>query len=336
MQFKQIKIPTNNININTVIEGSGTPLFFIHGWPESFYSWRHQIKFFSKIGYKVIVPDVRGYGSSDKPENISDYSMKKITTDLIGILDYLGENKAHIVGHDWGAPISWYTSLLYPERILSVSGLSVPHSFLGSNIKPTEMLKELYKKNFFYILYFQEEGIAEKEFEKNMKNSLRLIFSNSDYQGMLKNIETMINHKKFKGEGFLDGMKKFETLPKWLKENDLIFYTDQFLRSGMRGPLNRYRCIDLDWVELNHLSNEKISRPSCFITGDLDPVNFMLLNGLKSSEQDKSDDELFKDHINKNYSDLRELQIIKECGHWTQQEKPNEVNKILMDFLDKI
>ena len=81
MQFKQIKIPTNNININTVIEGSGTPLFFIHGWPESFYSWRHQIKFFSKLGYKVIVPDVRGYGSSDRPENISDYSMKKITTD---------------------------------------------------------------------------------------------------------------------------------------------------------------------------------------------------------------------------------------------------------------
>ena len=99
---------------------------------------------------------------------------------------------------------------------------------------------------------------------------------------------------------------------------------------------DRYRCIDLDWEELNHLSNEKISKPSCFITGDLDPVNFMVLNGLKSSGQDKSDDELFKDHINKNYSDLRELQIIKECGHWTQQEKPNEVNKILMDFLDKI
>ena len=102
MKFKQIKIPTNNININTVIEGSGVPLFFIHGWPESFYSWRHQINFFSKLGYKVIVPDIRGYGSSDKPENIADYSMKKITTDLIGILDYLGENKAHIVGHDWG------------------------------------------------------------------------------------------------------------------------------------------------------------------------------------------------------------------------------------------
>ena len=336
MQFNQIKIPTNEININTVIQGSGTPLFLIHGWPESFYSWRHQINFFSKKGYKVIVPDIRGYGYSDKPKNVSDYSMKKITADLIGILDHLGDHHAHIVGHDWGGPISWYTSLLYPERILSVSGLSVPHSFLGNEIEPTKMLKELYKENFFYILYFQKEGIAEEEFEKDIKNSLRTIFSNSDYRGMLKNIETLMSQEKFKGEGFLKGMTSFENLPNWLNENDLIFYSNQFENSGMRGPLNRYRCIDLDWKELSHLSNKKIDKPSCFITGDLDPVNFMVLNGLKSSQPNKSDEDLYMDHINNNYNDLRELKIIRGCGHWTQQEKPNEVNKILLDFLNKI
>ena len=336
MQFNQIKIPTNDININTVIQGSGTPILFIHGWPESFYSWRHQIKFFSEKGFKVIAPDIRGYGASDKPKNVSDYSMKKIAADLIGILDHIGDQNAHIVGHDWGGPISWYTSLLYPERILSVSGLSVPHSFLGNEVKPTKMLKELYKNKFFYMLYFQKEGKAEEELEKNIKYSLRTIFSNSDYRGMLKNIKTLLHQEKLKGEGFLNGMTSFETLPDWLKEDDLVFYSNQFENSGMRGPLNRYRCIDLDWKELRYLSNKRVDKPSSFITGDLDPVNFMVLNGLKSTKSDKSDEELYMNHINKNYNDLRELKIIEGCGHWTQQEKHNEVNKILMDFLNKI
>jgi hypothetical protein len=181
------------------------------GWPGKFF-WvgDFQYNFFCKLQIQsLLFPDIIGYGSSDKPENIFAYSVKKLTTDLVGILDYLVENTAHVVVRDWGAPISWYTSLLYHERILSVSGLSVPHSFLGSNIKPTEMHQYPYKKNFFYILYFQEEGVAEKEFEKNIKNSLRLIFSISDYQGMLKNIETMINQKKFKGEGLFRWNEKF-------------------------------------------------------------------------------------------------------------------------------
>ena len=104
MQFNQLKIPTNEINLNVVVEGKGTPIIFVHGWPESFYSWRHQISTFSKLGYTVIAPDIRGYGDSEKPTNVFDYSMKKITADLIGILDYLGEKKAHIIGHDWVAP----------------------------------------------------------------------------------------------------------------------------------------------------------------------------------------------------------------------------------------
>ena len=336
MQFNQLKIPTNEINLNVVVEGKGTPIIFVHGWPESFYSWRHQINTFSKLGYTVIAPDIRGYGDSEKPTNVFDYSMKKITADLIGILDYLGEKKAHIIGHDWGAPIAWYTSLLFPNRILSVSGLSVPHSFLGNAEKPTNMLKKLYKDNFFYILYFQKEGPAEEEFEKNISETLKIIFSNSDYRGMTKNIETLAHQKKIKGLGFLDDMINYKDLPGWLTKNDLDFYTNQFEISGMRGPLNRYRCIDQDWEELEFLSNKKISKPSCFITGDLDPVNFMLLNSLKLLKNDESDEELLLNHINSNYSDLREFKIIESCGHWTQQEKPEEVNKILIDFLQKI
>ena len=123
-------VKTNGVEINTLIEGDGKPVMFVHGWPESWYSWRNQIEPFKNAGYKVIVPDIRGYGKSSNPEKIEEYTLKKITGDLIGILDYLDEKDAHIIGHDWGAPISWYTSLLYPERIISVSGLSVPFNCL--------------------------------------------------------------------------------------------------------------------------------------------------------------------------------------------------------------
>ncbi len=336
MKFNQKIIPTNNINISTVIEGDGEPVICVHGWPESWYSWRHQINPLVEAGYKVIVPDVRGYGNSDKPAKVSDYSMKELTNDIIGILDHIGEERAHIVGHDWGAPISWYTSLLHPERIISVTGLSVPHSFLGNGLKPTDLLKEIYKDNFFYILYFQEEGIAEKELEKDLYHSLKILFSNSDYYGLSQIIESLSGINKKKGAGFLDGMIEHNELPKWLSQDDLSYYANQFKNDGMRGPLNRYRCIDIDWQELSFLSNKKIEKPSCFITGEQDPVNFMILQGLRNSNNNKSDNELFKEHLNKNYSDLRELEIIKECGHWTQQEKPNEVNKILLDFIKKI
>ena len=167
-------IPTNGIKINAVVEGEGKPVIFVHGWPESWYSWRHQINPFKKAGYKVIIPDIRGYGGSEKPKDVYSYSLKEITNDLIGILDYLKEEEAHIIGHDWGAPISWYTSLLFPERILSVSGLSVPFNPFN-DIPPIKLLKQIYKNTFFYILYFQKIGVAEKELEKNLEKSLRLI-----------------------------------------------------------------------------------------------------------------------------------------------------------------
>ncbi len=326
MKFNQEKVKSNNITINTIIEGEGTPVVLVHGWPESWYSWRHQIIPFIESGFKVIIPDVRGYGNSEKPNNITDYSMKELTNDIVGILDFLQEDKAHIIGHDWGAPISWYTSLLHPERIISVSGLSVPYSFMGKDTKPTEFFKKIYKDNFFYMLYFQEENKAEKELERDLDFTLRSIFSNSDYEGMIKNIENNIKSSKIKSknEGFLDGLSLNTKLPQWLNEKDLEYYIKQFSKSGMRGPLNRYRCIDLDWNELKNFSESKIEKPACFITGDLDPVNFFI-----------PDNELFNT-IDKHYTDLRVKKLIHKCGHWTQQEKPKEVNEILLDFLKKI
>ena len=320
------KIPTNGISINTFVEGEGKPVIFVHGWPESWYSWRHQIEPFKKAGYKVIIPDIRGYGKSEKPENINSYSLKEITKDLIGILDFLKEKDAHIIGHDWGAPISWYTSLLFPERILSVSGLSVPFSPFNESA-PLSLFKEIYKNTFFYILYFQKVGIAERELEKNIKKSLRLIYCNSDASGMEKIMALALDNNlkiKDKNSFFLDGMIEPKALPKWLTSEDLDYFTEEFEESGMFGPLNRYRCMDLDWKELFKLSLNKIKHPSCFITGSLDPVNFFI-PGVNLFET-----------VGDNYEDLRVKELLNHTGHWTQQEAPQQVNKILLDFLEKI
>ena len=245
-------IPTNGIKINTLIEGDGKPVIFVHGWPESWYSWRHQINPFKKAGYKVIIPDIRGYGRSEKPKNVNSYSLKEITNDLIGILDHLKEEEAHIIGHDWGAPISWYTSLLFPKRILSVSGLSVPFNPFNE-IPPIKLLEQIYKNTFFYILYFQKIGFAEKELEKDIEKSLRLIYCNSDAFGMKKMIDLSLKNnlnEKDKKSLFLEGMNEPKDLPSWLSNKDLKYFTKEFEKSGMFGPLNRYRCMDLDWKDL--------------------------------------------------------------------------------------
>ena len=319
-------IPTNGIKINTLIEGDGKPVIFVHGWPESWYSWRHQINPFKKAGYKVIIPDIRGYGRSEKPKNVNSYSLKEITNDLIGILDHLKEEEAHIIGHDWGAPISWYTSLLFPKRILSVSGLSVPFNPFNE-IPPIKLLEQIYKNTFFYILYFQKIGFAEKELEKDIEKSLRLIYCNSDAFGMKKMIDLALKNnlnEKDKKSLFLEGMNEPKDLPSWLSNKDLKYFTKEFEKSGMFGPLNRYRCMDLDWKDLFKMSFDKIKKPSCFITGSLDPVNFFI-PGVN----------LF-DSVGGNYEDLRVKEQLNGIGHWTQQEAPDQVNKILLDFLEKI
>jgi len=319
-------IPTNGVNINTFVEGEGKPVIFVHGWPESWYSWRHQIDPFKAAGYKVIIPDIRGYGRSDKPKDINSYSLNEITKDLIGILNYLNEDTAHIIGHDWGAPISWYTSLLFPERVLSVSGLSVPFNPFDK-IPPIKLYKSIFKDIFFYILYFQKKGAPEKELEENIERTLRLIYCNSDALGMKKMLNLSLGglkEKKEKTSTFLKGMNEPEFLPKWLSEKDMRYFVGEFQNSGMLGPLNRYRCMNLDWSELYKLSLNKITKPACFITGSLDPVNFFI-PGVN----------LF-DSVGKNYEDLRTKKLLNDVGHWTQQEAPNEVNKILLDFLEKI
>ena len=309
-------LPVNGIRLRCVVEGDGPLAILVHGWPESWYSWRHQIGPLRDAGFRVAVPDVRGYGGSDKPEAVEAYDMQSMIGDVLGLIDHFGERQAILIGHDWGAPIVWNTTALHPDRVRAVAALSVPYSPRGK-ISSTALWRQLYLDRFFYQLYFQTPGLAEAEFEADIRTALRKIY----YAGSGDAPKGMFRKDKPANARMLDDLPDPGVLPAWLTEEDLDYYVAQFEQSGFRGPLNRYRNQDRDWERLTALNGARINRPACFIAGSRDKVlrfvpNVDLVENMKRW-----------------IDDLRVCEIIDGAGHWIQQERPAEVNALLLGFL---
>lgn len=307
-------IKSNGINLHIAEAGQGPLVLLIHGWPELWYSWRHQLPVLAAAGYHAIAPDVRGYGQSDCPEPIDAYSLKTMLPDFTGILDALGEQTAVVVGHDWGAALAWSSAALFPDRYTAVVGMSVPH--LGrAPMAPTQMLKAVFQDNWFYILYFQEPGVAEAEFEADIPRAMRIILG----AGGSFDASTAQLFNKRKGDNFLSGLPVPETLPDWLTEDDVTYFASAFANTGFRGGLNRYRNMDRDWEQIPELADKKIEQPALFITGSNDPVKtFAPADAIKAM-----------------VPNLRPAVEIPG-GHWIQQERPAEVNEALIGFLKSL
>jgi pimeloyl-ACP methyl ester carboxylesterase len=315
-------IQTNGIQLRAVVEGEGPLVVLVHGWPESWYSYRHQIDPIRDAGFRVAAIDMRGYGGSDKPHAIEAYSLKQMTADVAGVIAALGGGQpAILVGHDWGAPIVWATSILYRPQVRAVAGLSVP--FLGRPKVPAlQVYRQIYADKFFYQLYFQEPGVAERELEADIPTTLRKTYYSAS--GDLTRPEAdSIGHKK-PDASFLDGMIDPATLPAWLSERDLAYYAEQFRAGGFRGPLNRYRNYERDWEELPQLETDKITQPALYMAGERDPV-LRFVPGRN----------LF-DVIDPFYMDLRKKLLVPKVGHWLQQEAPEAVNRELLAFFSQI
>ena len=320
----------NNQKIRAVVEGEGPLVVLVHGWPESWYSWRHQIEPLAKAGFKVAAIDVRGYGGSDKPHEIAAYSLKNIAADVAGVIDSLGYKEAYLFGHDWGGPIVWTTGLLYQDTIKAVGALSVPYTTVGEK-SLIQLFRELYKGKFFYQLYFQEEGVAEAEFEADVRKALEITYFSADGRGMQFMMENINNpeYQKTPDSKMLENSPKFDTYPSWLTQEDMNYFIKEFEQSGFRGPFNRYRAQDIDFEELQEFKNMAYPLPACFITGTLDPVNFFARDE-SASEAD------ILEAFTKNYEDLRKVEILDGIGHWTQQESPEAVTDHMIDFLKNI
>ena len=299
-----------------VIKGEGPLVLLVHGWPETWVSWNNQINFIAKLGFQVLAFNTRGYGGSFIPESISSYSLKYFMEDIIDIISFLNKGTAILIGHDWGAPICWTTAAYFKEKISGVIGLSVPFTRRGK-ISSTKLWNKLYKNIFFYQNYFQKIDIPEKELEKDILMSLKKIYYWCSAEGYFDKIKTSKDLKS----GLLDNIPDPGDRLKWLVNKNLKSMVKDFEESGFKGTLNRYRAQEIDWIELKELNEMLITPPSLFIGGEFDPVRSFIRNY-----------DAYK-NAGKYCSNYKGTFIIKNSGHWVQQEKPTEVNKIIKEFL---
>jgi pimeloyl-ACP methyl ester carboxylesterase len=312
-------VETNGIRLRVALAGNGPLIVLVHGWPESWYSWRHQISALAAAGYRVATPDVRGYGGSDKPHAVEAYAIKEMCADIAGLVTALGETRAILIGHDWGAPIVWNTALFHPKKVSAVAGLSVPHTGRGPAPR-IELFRRIYKDRFFYQLYFQTPGVAEAELEADVRVSLRKIYYSASGEG----IKAGPRFDRPADARLLDGLSDPDPFPGWLTTADLEYYVREFQQSGFRGPLNRYRTSELDFAQQAEVADLRIEQPAAFIAGSLDPV-LRFVPGVDLIE-------MMRDRV----SDLRLVRLVDGAGHWVQQERPAEVNAALLEFLARL
>jgi pimeloyl-ACP methyl ester carboxylesterase len=310
-------VRNGDIELRVAVGGDGPLILFVHGWPEIWYSWRHQMTHLGERGFRVAAMDVRGYGGSSKPTDVAAYTLRELCGDAAAVIDAVGDGHAVVVGHDWGAPTAWNTARLHPSKVRAVVGLSVPYLPVGP-VSSLELWKELYADRFFYQNYFQEPGVAEAELGADNARSLRMIW----YAGSGDRPGGLIAEKPADAK-MLDGMIDPDPFPAWSTPEDQQVYIEAFDAGGWTGPLNRYRAQGLDAEQLGSLTDPapELRQPAAFIAGELDSVrNFV--PGLDLFELAGAACQNFRGST-----------IVPGVGHWVQQEAPDATNAALTDFI---
>ncbi len=314
-------IEANGIKIRAAVQGEGPLVVMVHGFPESWYSWRHQMAPLAAAGFTACAIDVRGYGGSDKPHAVEAYAMKEIAADVAGVIEALSPGKpAVLIGHDWGAPIVWHTAVLHPKQVRAVAGLSVPWFGLPP-MSLDDLIKLMYidQGKFFYQAYFKDEGVAEAAFEADVRGGLRKLYyaGSGDSQGYWGAPD------KKHGDHLLDGLPDPEPFPWWMTPADIDYFVSEFTASGFRGPLNRYRNHTRDFEYMSAIADRVIHQPSLFIVGENDLVLKMFGGSAEAAFE----------RMAANTSDHRGSHLIPKIGHWTQQEAPKETTGLIIDWL---
>ena len=270
-------VTANGIQLHLAEQGGGPVVVLCHGFPKSWYSWRHQLAALADAGFHAVAPDMRGYGGSDRPDAIDQYTLLHLVGDMVGLLDALGANQAAIAGHDWGAPVAWHAALLRPDRFRAVMGLSVPFR-PRSAVAPTSVMPRQDAAEF-YQLYFQTPGLAEAELERDPRETIvKVLFAvsgDAPGRGPGQGDVAMVP----RNGGFLTGMPSPAALPAWITQADVDFYAGEFARTGFRGGLNWYRNIDRNWELLAPFAGAKVNVPALYIAGDRDLVRGVSRDG---------------------------------------------------------
>jgi len=310
-------IETNGVTLRTVVEGSGPLVIMTHGWPQCWYLWRHMIDPIVAAGYRVAVPDMRGYGGSSCPENVDAYNIRELTADVVGIATALGEEQFILVGHDWGCIVAWYTALMYPNQCKAVLGLSVPFWRVGEEIANPPGKDDA----LWYVRYMIENpGRAEAEFEEDLERTLlsihHTVSGEADQTAFFKQFDMPKTAK------LLDAFKMPEKLPGFMTREDLDYYIECYKTSGFRGPFNWYRNFPTMAAITPELQTKKISQPAAFVCGAKDVTLLFYPD--------------WRPEFEASFDDLRFIDLIEGAGHWIQLEKPMQTAEQILRFLKNI
>jgi pimeloyl-ACP methyl ester carboxylesterase len=301
---------TNEINVEVYELGKGFPVILAHGFPELAYSWRFQMPALAKAGYRAIAPNQRGYGGTDKPEPVEAYDIRHLCGDMAGLMDVLGLEKAVVVGHDWGAPVVWNMPLLYPDRVVGVVGMSVPFLPRG-DFDPVAMLEMFFGPEHYIVHFNRRPGVADAAFAANPRRFFNNVFRHLQWLDQTSEPSTEEPSFNVSLTELLDLTSPRGKL--LMSEEEMNVFVAAFSKGGFTGPINWYRNITRNW-EISANFPQRISVPCAMIHGAYDVVP-------------KGGD------VSEYVPNLESITL--KCGHWIQQEKPDEVNTFLMDWLKR-
>jgi len=308
-------LAVNGIEMHVAEQGEGPLVILCHGWPELWYSWRHQLPALAAAGYRAAAPDMRGFGRTAAPERIEDYTILHTVGDVVALVDALGEHEAVIIGHDWGAPVAWSAAMMRPDLFRAVVGMSVPHRPRSTDA-PLKSLRQAGLHNYYWI-YFQAPGVAEREFERDVGGTLRKLLYGVAGDAPIDRENPLVIPE---GQGFLDRLTAPPALPSWLREEDVQTMETEYRRTGFRGGLNWYRNIDRNWELTAPWRAATLRKPALFIAGTRDPV----IAGKRG--------EAAIEQMSRAVPGVKNV-LVEGAGHWIQQERPHEVNAAVLEFL---
>jgi pimeloyl-ACP methyl ester carboxylesterase len=308
--FTNRTIRTNGITMAVRDEGRGPAVVLCHGFPELAYSWRHQVPALAAAGFRVLAPDQRGYGGTDRPADVASYDIHARTADLVGLLDALDVERAVFAGHDWGGLVVWQMPLLHPERTAGVIGVNTPY-LPRPFAPPTQILRQLFGDNY-YVCHFQTPGVADaalardprRVFDRLMRRGVPIAEAEARLaaRGTMPNLVEMLDDEPLGAP--------------LLADDELAVYADTFARTGFTGGMNWYRNVDRNWETTAALAGARIDVPSLMVTAEWDAV---LRPEMAEPMRDLVPD--------------LEIRLIRACGHWTPQERPDELNAVMIDWL---
>jgi pimeloyl-ACP methyl ester carboxylesterase len=316
-ELRHRTVAVNGINMHVAEQGEGPLVLLCHGWPELWYSWRRQLPALARAGYRAVAPDMRGFGQTEAPASVEDYTILHTVGDIVGLVAALGEREAIVIGHDWGAPVAWTAAMLRPDLFRAVIGMSVPHR-PRAGAAPLKLLREAGLHNYYWI-YFQKPGVAEAEFERDVSATLRKLLYGVSGDAPIDRENPLVIPE---GQGFLDRLGVPAAPPEWLREEDVATMVAEYRRTGFRGGLNWYRNIDHRWEQTPFLDDARLQQPAIFIAGEEDAVITMRRPAFESLER--------------NVPRLTKKILLPGAGHWIQQERPAQVSRLLIEFLKSL